>query len=133
MHDQLGLFINGTWRTETAKGEAVINPADESELGRLPHAGPGDLEDALQAAKAGFQVWRKTPATERGAFLERVAGLIAEARETLARIITLEQGKPLAEALGEVDRAVETFQWNAEQAPAIARRLAAERGPDVKQ
>ncbi len=52
MHDRLGLFINGTWRTETAEGELVLNPADESELGRLPHASPGDLDDAIDRANA---------------------------------------------------------------------------------
>ncbi|MGI9304823.1 MAG: NAD-dependent succinate-semialdehyde dehydrogenase [Gammaproteobacteria bacterium] len=134
MHNEMGLFIDGQWRTSTASGgEYVLNPADESELGWLPHAGDADLQAAVDAARRGFGIWRKTPAKARGDVLKKAAALITDERDVLAKIITLEQGKPLAESLGEVDRAVETFQWNGEQAKNVGETLVAERGAGVQQ
>ncbi|MEM8688229.1 MAG: NAD-dependent succinate-semialdehyde dehydrogenase [Pseudomonadota bacterium] len=114
MYKDTLLFINGVWRE--GKGgisEDVLNPANGQVLGTVAHAGPSDLADALASAQAGFQIWRKTPGTERAAILHKTAALIAERSDEIAAIMTLEQGKPLAEAKGEMERVVETFSYNA--------------------
>jgi|APSaa5957512535_1039671.scaffolds.fasta_scaffold11294_2 succinate-semialdehyde dehydrogenase / glutarate-semialdehyde dehydrogenase len=113
MYEKLGCFINGEWRTETGKGENVINPVDESVLAFLPHATKKDLEDALESAKNGFTIWKNTPVQERAEILQKTANLIEERSEQISRIITLEQGKTLKESQGELQRTVETFRWNA--------------------
>ena len=58
-YPDLQLYINGEWR-KTANDLPVVNPATEEEIGRLPHADRGELDDALEAAAAGFEIWRKT-------------------------------------------------------------------------
>ena len=116
MYEKLGCYINGAWRTETGKGENVINPADESVLAFLPHATIKDLEDALESAKNGFNIWKNTSVQKRAETLQKTADLIEKRSEQISRIITLEQGKPLKESQGELQRTVETFRWNAEYA-----------------
>jgi len=114
MYEKLGFFINGEWRTVSGKGEDVLNPANESVLAFLPHVTEKDLEDALESAQRGFKIWRDTPVQKRASILHKTADLIEERSEQIARIITMEQGKPLREAQGEMLRTVETFRWNAE-------------------
>ena len=114
MYEKLGFFINGEWRTGSGKGEDVLNPANESVLAFLPHASQKDLEDALESAQRGFKIWKNAPVQKRAAILQKTADLIEERSEKIARIITLEQGKPLRESQGELQRTVETFRWNAE-------------------
>ena len=114
MYEKLGFFINGEWRTGSGKGEDVLNPANESVLAFLPHATEKDLEDALESAQKGFKIWKNTPVQKRASILQKTADLIEERSEQIARIITLEQGKPLRESQGELQRTVETFRWNAE-------------------
>jgi succinate-semialdehyde dehydrogenase/glutarate-semialdehyde dehydrogenase len=116
MYEKLGFFINGEWRTGSGKGEDVLNPANESVLAFLPHASQKDLEDALESAQRGFKIWKNTPVQKRAEILKKTADLIEERSEQIARIITLEQGKPLRESQGELLRTVETFRWNAENA-----------------
>jgi len=114
MYEKLGCFIEGEWRTTNEIGQDVLNPANESVLAFLPHATEKDLEDALESAQRGFKIWRDTPVQKRASILHKTADLIEERSEQIARIITLEQGKPLREAQGEMLRTVETFRWNAE-------------------
>ena len=114
MYEKLGCFIEGEWRTTNEIGQDVLNPANESVLAFLPHATEKDLEDALESAQRGFKIWRDTPVQERASILHKTADLIEERSEQIARIITMEQGKPLREAQGEMLRTVETFRWNAE-------------------
>ncbi len=114
MYEKLGCFIDGEWRTTNEIGQDVLNPANESVLAFLPHATEKDLEDALESAQRGFKIWRDTPVQKRASILHKTADLIEERSEQIARIITMEQGKPLREAQGEMLRTVETFRWNAE-------------------
>ena len=114
MYEKLGCFIEGEWRTTNEIGQDVLNPANESVLAFLPHATEKDLEDALESAQRGFKIWRDTPVQKRASILHKTADLIEERSEQIARIITMEQGKPLREAQGEMLRTVETFRWNAE-------------------
>ena len=114
MYEKLGNFIHGEWRTSNEIGQDVLNPANESVLAFLPHATEKDLEDALESAQKGFKIWRETPVQKRASILNRTADLIEERTNQISRIITLEQGKPLREAKGEILRTIETFRWNAE-------------------
>ena len=114
MYEKLGNFIDGEWRTANEIGQDVLNPANESVLAFLPHATEKDLEDALESAQKGFKIWRDTPFQKRASILNKTADLIEERTNQISRIITLEQGKPLREAKGEILRTIETFRWNAE-------------------
>ena len=114
MYEKLGNFIDGEWRTANEIGQDVLNPANESVLAFLPHATEKDLEDALESAQKGFKIWRDTPFQKRASILNKTADLIEERANQISRIITLEQGKPLREAKGEILRTIETFRWNAE-------------------
>ncbi|WP_171955349.1 NAD-dependent succinate-semialdehyde dehydrogenase [Novosphingobium sp. NDB2Meth1] len=92
---------------------AVVNPATGETIGELPLAEPADLDRALEAAQRGFKLWRKSTPQQRAAVLNGAARLLLERQEDLARIATLEQGKPLAEARIEVLMNVGLFQFYA--------------------
>ena len=83
----------------------VINPATEDVAGRVPDASRAQLDEAVAAARAAFPVWRDTPYADRQTALGRIAGVVMENAETLAALLTAEQGKPLAHALGEIQAA----------------------------
>ncbi len=91
----------------------VINPATGETLSELPLADPADLDRALETAVEGFRIWRNTPAQQRAAVLQGAARLMLERQEELARIATMEQGKPLLESRGEVMRNVNLFNFYA--------------------
>ena len=114
MYEKLGNFIDGEWRTTNEIGQDVLNPANESVLAFLPHATEKDLEDALESAQKGFKIWRDTPVQKRASILNKTADLIEKRANQISHVITLEQGKPLREAKGEILRTIETFRWNAE-------------------
>jgi succinate-semialdehyde dehydrogenase / glutarate-semialdehyde dehydrogenase len=85
------------------------------ELGRIPRLGAGDVEQAITAAAAAFPAWSRRPAHERSQILRAWANLILSHREDLARLMTLEQGKPLAESRGEIAYAASFLEWFAEE------------------
>ncbi len=114
-YPDLKLFIGGEWR-ETPETIPVVNPATEEELGRLPHARTSDLEDALSAAEAGLEIWRKTPPRTRSDIILRAASIMRARQEEIAHAITAEHGKPLAQARLEVIRGAEFFEWDAGEA-----------------
>ena len=103
MYPDVQLFINGTWRAATGgRTELVINPATEETIGTVAYASCADLDEALEAAAKGFRTWRATSAFERYKLIRKAANLLRERADKIARIMTLEQGKPLAEAKMEV-------------------------------
>ncbi|MDH3812000.1 MAG: NAD-dependent succinate-semialdehyde dehydrogenase [Gammaproteobacteria bacterium] len=114
-YPDLHLYINGEWR-KTANDIPVLNPATEKEIGRLPHADRQDLDDALEAAAAGFRVWSKTAPVDRANVLYKAARLMRERQEDIATAITAEHGKPLDQARLEVIRGCEFFEWDAGEA-----------------
>lgn len=114
-YPDLHLYINGAWR-KAAGDLPVLNPATEEEIGRLPHADKGDLDDALTAAEQGFEVWRKVAPAERANIICKAAALMRERQEEIATAITAEHGKPLAQARLEVIRGCEFFEWDAGEA-----------------
>jgi len=114
-YPDLHLYINGEWR-KTADDLPVVNPATEEEIGRLPHAEKNDLDDALESATRGFEIWSQTPPSERAGILLKAAAILRERQEEIATAITAEHGKPLAQARLEVIRGCEFIEWDAGEA-----------------
>ena len=92
------------------RGFPVVNPADESVIGHAVIVGPQMLEAAVAAAKAAFAEWRNEAWTTRSALLLALAGVIRDNADELARLVTLEQGKPIGEAAAEIDFCVSLFE-----------------------
>lgn len=120
----LELFINGQWRSGDNRESIDVNdPGTGDVIGKLPVATIQDLDDALEGARSGFQIWRKKSAWERQEYMTRAAQLIEQRRDAIAEHLALETGKPLADAKGEMDRVVETILWNAEEGKRVYGRL----------
>jgi succinate-semialdehyde dehydrogenase/glutarate-semialdehyde dehydrogenase len=113
-YPDLGLLVDGSWRT-TATSSPVVDPATEDVIAEVPHASPDDVNAALAAAARGFATWRALPVTERAAIIREAARLVRERSEDIARVITRELGKPLAEARVEVGTAAGILEWNADE------------------
>src|SRR3546814_14079796 len=110
-------YIDGRWvHSNQGSSVAVHNPADQSLLGHVPMLEQSQIEQAVQAAHKAQCLWRYTALNERAGYLHRWAALMVEHRADLAKILSLEQGTPLAEALGEIDYAASFIPWYAEQA-----------------
>lgn len=109
--------IGGSWRSQ-AEGRtfAVTNPADGTTLANVPDCGSAEAREAVDHASRTFIPWRSAPAKERSQLLRRWFDAINANREDLARLICLEQGKPLREARGEVDYGAAYVEWFAEEA-----------------
>jgi succinate-semialdehyde dehydrogenase / glutarate-semialdehyde dehydrogenase len=120
-YPDLQLFIRGEWKS--MDGQPVINPADESVIGTVPHAGRAELDAALAAATEGFRVWRNTSAAKRADIILRAARLIRERVEDMAVAMTLEQGKPVAEARLEVLRGCDIVEWDATEGRRVYGRV----------
>ncbi len=113
---ELALFVGGEWRGAKGRGvTAVINPANGQQIGQLPVATEADIDDALRSVAGAFPAWSQTSAWDRDVILKRAAALIDERRDTLATILTLENGKPLADSQGELDRVIEAILYCAEE------------------
>ncbi len=124
----LANFIAGSWRRpDSAEWLEVQNPATAEVLARVPLSPPSEVEQAAQAAQAAFPGWRRTPATGRIQFLFKMKDLLEQHFEELSRWITLENGKTLAEARGEMRRAIE----NVEVACGIPALLQSEFSEDI--
>jgi len=113
-------YIGGNWTgAKSAATFPVDNPATGEIIGNVPSCGILETEEAISAADVAFKIWRKKTAGERGALLERWFDLMIENKDDLARIMTLEQGKPLAEASGEITYGASFVKWFAEEARRI--------------
>jgi succinate-semialdehyde dehydrogenase/glutarate-semialdehyde dehydrogenase len=133
MYTELGLFIGGKWANGAGrKGEPVLNPANEKTLAELPHASKADLDEALAAAKKGFEVWRRTDNWSRGRVMAKAADLLRERADHIAKILTQEQGKPFVEAKVEVGAAADVIQWMAEEGKRSYGRVIPSRLPGTR-
>src|SRR5471030_2284932 len=108
-------YINGAWH-KSAETYAVRNPATGEVIADVAKAGAVETHQAIRAAEIAFPVWRSLTAKERGARVRRWGELMLEHRDALAELLTREQGKPLAEANGEVAYAASFLEWFAEEA-----------------
>lgn len=128
----LALYIGGQWLSRTSGGTIpVTNPADETELGTLPLAGTHELDAALDAAVTGFRIWKKTSASERQKTISRATELLRERAPDIATALTLEQGKPYAQAVREVVLGAEIMDFLAEEGKRLYGRTVPPRTPDV--
>lgn len=120
----LALFVDGGWRLGEGRDlHAVANPATGATIAELPLATTADLDAALDAAARGFEIWRATGADARAAVLHKTAALIRDRADTIAQLMTMEQGKPLAEARAEVLGSAHMFDWYAEEIGRIYGRV----------
>jgi len=134
VYEKLSLYIDGEFVEAHGRNtEPVINPASGEVLGQLPHASHEDLDRALAAAQRAFTTWKATSPLERSAILRKVAELARERAESIGRNITLDQGKPLAESVGEVMVCAEHAEWHAEECRRIYGRVIPPRRADVRQ
>ncbi len=121
-YPELKMFIDGKWRSSET-GEQVINPADGSTLGMLPHANKADLDDALRAAQAGFETWRRFPPAERERIILKAADHLKTHAEDIATGLVLDQGKTLEEARTEVKIAQDRIAWDATEGRRLYGRI----------
>ena len=133
MYEKYGQFTDGKWH-QSSNGETyeVLNPANEEIIGHASKASPQDVEKALKSAEKGLEVWRKTPPWQRAYILRRIADKMREKQDTLAKWMTLEVGKPFAEAKGEVNGAADIYEWNAEETKRIYGQTVESRFEDTR-
>jgi succinate-semialdehyde dehydrogenase / glutarate-semialdehyde dehydrogenase len=133
MYHDLNLYIRGDWRPASDRGtKPVTDPATEDALGLIAVATEADVDDALAAAKEGFRVWRRTGTWERAAKIRKVAELIRARTEDIAVLMSLETGKPIAEARGETGGAADQFEWYSEETKRIYGQIIEARTPDSR-
>ncbi len=134
MYPEVLLLIDNKWSpAQTGRTLEVLNPATGEPLGIVAHADRADLDRALRAAQKGFEVWSKVSAYDRSKLMRKAADLLRERSDSIARMMTLEQGKPLAEAKGETVAAADVIDWFAEEGRRAYGRVIPARGPGIYQ
>jgi len=124
-------YLNGQWLdAASGKHADVTNPATGETIGHVPTMGTQETAQAITAANAAWPAWRKKSASERASYLRRWNDLMLEHADDLALIMTAEQGKPLAEAKGEVQYAASFIEWFAEEGKRVAGDTLASPWPD---
>ena len=128
------LLIAGEWRDANGgRRIPVVNPATGEAIGHVAHANVADLDAALAAAHKGFEAWRVVPAVERATIMRKAAGLLRERADAIARLLTQEQGKPLAEARVEVLAGAGIIEWFADEGMRVYGRVVPSRNPAAQQ
>lgn len=126
-------YIDGAWcDADNKETIAVTNPATGETIASVPHMGAAETRRAIDAANAAWPAWRKKTAKERAAILRKWNDLMLENADDLALLMTLEQGKPLAEAKGEVAYAASFLEWFGEEAKRIAGETLASPWPNSR-
>jgi succinate-semialdehyde dehydrogenase/glutarate-semialdehyde dehydrogenase len=133
-YPELSLYIDGEFIGRSGREtRAVHDPATAQVLGQLPLASRSDLERSVAAAERAFREWRHVSPLDRSAVLRKAAHLMRERAESIAHGITLDNGKPLPEAMGEVQGSAELAEWHAEEGRRIYGRVVPPRQPAVRQ
>lgn len=133
MTEQASQLIAGEWITESRDSSAVRDPASGREFARVIHASRADLDRAADAAAQAFRSWSRTSPVERSAILRKAAVLLRDRAGDIARLMVREQGKPLAEAQGEVIGSADHIDWAAEEGRRLYGRVIPARMPGVLQ
>ncbi|MQB46170.1 NAD-dependent succinate-semialdehyde dehydrogenase [Rhizobium sp. ICMP 5592] len=132
--EKLEMLIDGAWVQGSSDATSpLFNPADGTEIAAVPHATKDDLDRALGASAKAFQTWKTTTAAYRWQILSRAADLIEARKANIARTLTLENGKVLAEAVGEVQFCADATRWYAEEAKRTYGRIIPARATGVRQ
>jgi succinate-semialdehyde dehydrogenase/glutarate-semialdehyde dehydrogenase len=128
------LFLNGEWRDSLSKETLeIINPATEEVIGKVSHARKEDLDLALKGAENAFNEWKHVSAYDRSKILRKAADIVRSRADQIATLMTLEQGKPLAEAKGETLGAADSIDWYAEEGRRAYGRIIPSRATGVFQ
>ncbi len=134
MYQDVLLHVGGQWRAaQSGKTIDILNPATEERIGKLAHASTADLDEALEWAAKGFAQWRKLSAYDRGKAMRKAADLLRERLDKIATLMTMEQGKPLAEAKTELAGSADVIDWFAEEGRRAYGRVIPARLPGVYQ
>src|SRR5262249_17289006 len=116
MYTDLALYIDGKWINGGGrKGEDVLNPATGKPLAHLPHASKADLDEALEAAKKGFTLWRATSAYDRAKIMRKAADPMRERPHAISKRAVQGEGQAYAQARAEVVTAADIIDWYAEE------------------
>ena len=131
---QIQLFIDGQWN-DGSEGvtSPIVNPATGEQIASLACASSEDLDRALDSSAHAFALWKTTTAIQRWQVIARAANLIGERKADIARVLTTENGKTLAEAEGELGFCVDAVHWYAEEAKRAYGRVIPSRHPAVRQ
>ncbi len=133
-YEALSLYIDGEFLSGDGRvTQDVVNPATGEVLAQLPHASEADLDRALQAADRAFQTWKHSNPMDRSAILRKAAELARERAQDIGLNLTRDQGKPLAEAVGEIVSCADHCDWHAEECRRIYGRVIPPRNPAVRQ
>jgi succinate-semialdehyde dehydrogenase/glutarate-semialdehyde dehydrogenase len=134
MYKDTLLHVAGEWRpARSGRTLPVLNPATEEVIGTVAHAGRDDLDEALEAAAKGFATWKKVSAYERSKLMRKAGDILRSRADDVARLMTLEQGKPLPEAKMEVMAAADIIDWFAEESRRAYGRVVPARGEGIYQ
>ncbi len=134
MYESLALYIDGEFiEGGGRRTEDVTNPSTLDVLGQLPHASTADLDRALAAAARAFETWRHSSPMLRSEILRKVGQLSRDRAQEIGRNLTLDQGKPLAESVGEIMACADHCDWHAEECRRIYGRVILPRSPEVRQ
>jgi succinate-semialdehyde dehydrogenase/glutarate-semialdehyde dehydrogenase len=134
MYTDLKLLIDGQWLNGSdRKTEDVVNPATGKVLAKLPHASKADLDAALAAADKGFKVWKAMSAYDRANIMRKAAVLLRERADHVGKVMTMEQGKPFAEARIEALGSADIIEWYAEEGRRAYGRIVPGRQKNVRQ
>ncbi len=133
MYEKFGQFINGEWK-KSSKGETyeVVNPANEEIIGSASKASSEDIQLALKSAENGLEIWKNTSPWERSKIIRKISELLRKKTDVLAKWLTLEVGKPLSEAAGEIGGAADIFEWNSEETKRIYGETLQSRFPNTR-
>ncbi len=133
-YEALSLYIDGEFLSGDGRAtQDVVNPANGEVLAQLPHASEADLDRALKAAERAFQTWKHSSPMDRSAILRKAAELARERAQDIGLNLTRDQGKPLAEAVGEIISCADHCDWHAEECRRIYGRIVPPRNPAVRQ
>ena len=120
MYEKFGILIDNQWRpAASGKTMAVHSPATEETIGEVPHGESADVAAVIESAARGLLTWKAMPAWDRAKIMRRTADLIRERVEDIARVMSAETGKPLAEARGEINGTADQFEWYGEEAKRV--------------
>jgi succinate-semialdehyde dehydrogenase/glutarate-semialdehyde dehydrogenase len=116
MYPEVSLYIDGGWtKASGSRSLPILNPATGDAIGEVPVAEKADLDRALAAAHKGFKAWKKVSAFDRYKLMRKAADILRSRIDDIATIMTMEQGKPLAEAKGEIGVGADVIDWFAEE------------------
>ncbi len=131
MVEEYGIYVNGEWIGSTSEELFdVTNPANGEALARFPQGTPEDVEKAVEAAKESFAKWKRTPPAKRGELLLRAGAILRERKDELGKLLARENGKIVAEARGEVQEAIDFFEYIAGEGRRLLGETVATELPD---